>query len=132
MCYVIHHIHNKCRHYKKVEIIESCEKVEEGTCILVPILYKYINSPSLCVYCFREEEAKIDAVYNETAEWIRGRLAKRAAVVAAQPDRQIQVRSMGIEDLRVTRLEHLLAKEKESRDRNIQTFRSEQGVWGDG
>ncbi len=98
MCYAIHHIHNKCRHYKKVEIIEDCGKVEEEPCILVPILFKYIKSPSLCVSCFREEEAKIDAVYNE----------------------------------RVAQLEYALAMEKESRDREIQKFRSEQGVWGDG
>ena len=132
MCHVIYHTHNKCKHDKKVEIIASCGNIEEGTCIHVPILYVFINSPSLCVSCFREEEAKIDAVYNEIAERIRGRIAEREAVVAAHPDRRIQVRTMGIVDLHVKRLEYALAKEKELRDEKIQAFRNEQGVWGDG
>ncbi len=128
MCYAIHHIHNKCRHYKKVEVIEDCEKAEEGPCVLVPILFKYINSPSLCVSCFREEEAKIDAVHNEMVAQLEYAMTKEKE----WRDRKEEATIDAVYNERVAQLEYALAMEKESRGRQIQKFRSEQSVWGDG
>ena len=129
MCYVIHHTHNKCEHDRKVEIIDFCENFEEGTCLHILVLVKRINSPSLCVSCFREEEARIDAVYNARSEVLRRRIAEHEA---AQADTQVRSRAQGPVDPDIAQLEREMVGEKELRDLRIQMFRSEQGVWGDG
>lgn len=129
MCYVIYHTHNECEHDRKVEVIEFCENSEEGTCVHIPVHFKRINSPSLCVSCFREEEAKIDAVYNARSEVLRRSIAEHEA---AQADTQIRGRAQGPVDRYIAQLERELVGERESRDLMIQMFRSEQGVWADG
>ncbi|CAF9943683.1 MAG: hypothetical protein ALECFALPRED_000953 [Alectoria fallacina] len=129
MCYVIYHVHAECRHDKKADIVEACEDFERGPCILIPLHFKQVTAPSLCPTCFREEEARIDDEYHTRVKWIRSKMAEHEA---AQADRQIRGRAQGLADSYVAMLERELASEKESRDRKIRAFRSEQDVWADG
>ena len=132
MCYVIFYTHAECLHNRKFEIIENCEEHcedEEGTCILIPLHYKEITAPSLCVSCFRAEEAEIDALYQGKVAMIRSKIAEYEA---AQTDRQIRGRARGAVDPNVARLERDLVEARELRDREIRNFRDEQDVWGDG
>lgn len=125
----MYYVHAECGHDKKSEIAESCKDVGKETCALIPLIYKQITAPSLCVACFREEEARIDAEYYTRTEWIRCKMAEHEA---AQAERQIRGRAQGTVDIYIAMLERESIREKESRDLRIRTFRSEQDVWADG
>ncbi|CAD6588804.1 MAG: hypothetical protein ASARMPREDX12_003497 [Alectoria sarmentosa] len=130
MCYAIYHVHAECGHDKKADVVESCEDSEGGMCILIPIHFKQVTAPSLCLACFREEETRIDDEYHIRVKWIRSKMAEHEA---AQPDRQIRGRAQGLaDDGYVAMLERELVGVKESRDRMIRAFRCEQDVWADG
>ena len=129
MCYIISYVHDDCGHEKKAELVEYCEDSEEGTCILIPVHFKEITAPSLCLSCFREQEAKIDAEYQFHVECIRRRMADYEAT---QADRQIRGRAQGAADPNIAELEQDLKDAKELRDLEIRMFRDRQGVWGDG
>ena len=129
MCYVIFHVHAECEHEKKKEIVEFCEDFAKEECILVPVFFKQVTAPSLCLECFREVEADIDASYHRKTDLIRGQMAEHEAT---QPDRQIIGRAEATIDGYIAILERALVREKEHRDLSISRFRSQQGVWADG
>lgn len=129
MCYAIYYVHAQCGHDKKLEIVEFCKDFEERSCVLIPILFKQLTAPSLCVSCFREVEAEIDALYHTRLELIRRKIAEH---VATQADRQIRGRTQGTVNSYIAQLERDLVDAKELRDKDIRVFRSEQNVWADG
>ena len=129
MCWGVQYIHAECQHDRKTEIVEHCEDSDQGTCILIPVHFMQITAPSLCVSCFREDEAKIDARYHGKVEVIRSKMVEYEA---AQTDRQIRGRAQGTTDPNIAQLERDLVEAKKWRDRAIKVFRFEQGVWADG
>ena len=129
MCWGVQYTHTECQHDRKTEIVEYCQDSDQGTCILIPVHFTQITAPSLCVSCFREEEAKIDAHYQKKGEVIRSKMVEYEA---AQTDRQIRGRARGAMDPNIARLEQDLVEAREWRDRAIKVFRFEQGVWADG
>lgn len=129
MCYVIFYIHAECEHEKKTQIVEHCEDFEKEECIFIPIMFKQVTAPSLCLECFREVEAEIDARYHTRKELIRRQMAEHEA---AQSDRQIRGRAHTTVDSYIAILERALVREKENRDLAVSRFRSQQGVWADG
>ena len=128
MCYALYHVHAECLHIKKVDVIEECEGSERD-CTLVPVFFKEITAPLLCLSCFREEEAKIDADYQLEVEHIRRKMAEYESTLE---DRQIRGRAQGAVDSHIAELEQDLVEVKELRDLGIQAFRKTQGVWADG
>lgn len=129
MCYAIYYVYAECGHDKKLEIVEFCEDFGARTCMLIPVCFKQVDAPSLCVSCFREEEAMIDAKYDAMVELIRGKMTDYEA---AQANRQIQGRAQGTVDSYLAQLERDLADAKKLRDLEIRSFRTEQDVWADG
>ena len=129
MCYGIYHTHSQCGHDKIIEIIDYCEDFEKGTCMLIPIHFKLITAPSLCISCFREKEANIDALYHGKVQMTRSKIAEYEA---AQAERQIRGRARGTVDPNVAKLEQDLVEAGEWRKREIKKFRVEQDVWADG
>lgn len=128
MCYALYHVHASCLHIRKVDVIEECEDSERG-CTLVPVFFKEITAPLLCLSCFREEEAKIDAEYQSTAERIRREIAEYESTLE---NIQIWGRAHGALDPNVADLGQDLVDAKEVRDMRISDFRESQGVWADG
>lgn len=129
MCYLIHHVHAECGHQKKIETIEFCSAFDQGTCAAVPISFQQITAPSLCVSCFRQKEAGIDAEYHGRVETNRRRIAEYEATLA---DMQVRGRARASHDDYIAELELNTVAAKRYRDVKIQIFRHEQGVWGDG
>ena len=128
MCHVVYHIYDDCQHEKKTEIIERCEDFDRG-CRIIPVHLVEITAPSLCVRCFREVEARIDAEYEFNREHLRRRIIEYES---NQEDRQIRGRAQGTNDEYVAELELRLLVWKRVRDRQIKEFREKQGVWADG
>lgn len=129
MCYTVYHTHAECGHNKKVEIFERCEYSEGGTCVSIPLGVKNVTTPSLCISCFREEEARIDNMYHARVEFI---YRKMAEYEATQADRQIKGRAQRTVDGYIAQLERDLKDAKKERVSGIRTFRTQQGVWADG
>lgn len=129
MCLGIIHTHSQCQHDRKYEVIEYCEKFVDGNCALVPIHFKQITAPSLCISCFRKEEAKIDDLYHDNVKMIRIKIVEYEAV---QTDRRIRGRAQGSVDPNIAQLEQSLVEARRWRDWQIHSFRFEQNVWGDG
>ena len=129
MCYGILQRHDKCGCGKEPKVVDFCEDSQSGTCTLIPIHIKRITVPSLCIKCFREEEARIDDRYHEMVALISSKIADYEA---AQSEIQIRGRSQGAADETVVRLERELLKARKWRYRAIQVFREDQGVWADG
>lgn len=129
MCYVVIHIHDDCQHERKTDIIERCEESESSTCSQSPIHLVEITAPSLCVACFREVEARIDADYEINAEALRRKIIEYEL---AQEERQIRGRAQGASNEYISELEQKLMVGKRVRDRQIKEFRERQRVWADG
>lgn len=123
-------MHTECHHGKKTEIIDHCPDFETGTCRVVRLHTVRVSAPSLCVSCFRAEEARIDALFDEQVRLIRGKIAEYEA--AQTTDRQVRGRARGAVDENVRRWEGELLKVRMRRYKEIRIFRAGQGVWGDG
>ena len=104
-------------------------KISKGGCTLVPVFFKEITAPLLCLSCFREEGARIDAEYQSTVERIRREISEYEST---QEEIQIRGRAHGALDTNVAELEQDMVDAKEVRDLKIREFRERQGVWADG
>ena len=148
MCYVIHHKHTECGHIKHTDIIEPCETSPDERCPLIPMHVSPITAPALCISCFRDEEARIDAYYDDLTQTIRDRIAESEKALAQTTttltmttERQVRDsdhRGGAVEERRGkadsyrVQLEQDLERVKEWRRVQIAMFRADQGVWADG
>lgn len=89
-----------------------------------------ITAPALCVRCFRQKEATIDAQY----ETIRQELQREIARIDESLTTALVTTGQGSIALEHYRSEckDNIAQAKASRDLSIRVFREEQNVWGDG
>lgn len=124
-----YYTHIECQHHRKVKLVERCETFAGGNCVCLPVCIKKITAPSLCVSCFREEEADIDATYYAKIESINRTIAEHEA---KQAERQIRGRAQGATDMFIAYLEQEIKDVKKERELEIKEFRTQQGVWADG
>ena len=131
MCRGIHYIHAACNHTKKFLVIEACNFVNGTACAnLTTIHIVRIAAPSLCVGCFRQKEAGIDAEYETSKRELQEEIA-RADVLFARGYVHTQQSFVAVTSYRAECEDNILHA-KASRDVSIRLFRQEQGVWGDG
>ncbi|CAF9926318.1 MAG: hypothetical protein ALECFALPRED_003416 [Alectoria fallacina] len=78
MCLGIQHVHACCHHAKNFDVVEPCHNSATSTaCTNLTTLHVItINAPALCVACYREKEAMIDAEYENIKRDLESEIAR--------------------------------------------------------
>lgn len=133
MCLGVHFVHEQCQHLKKFNVVEACNQATRAGCTNLTTLHVItITAPRLCVSCFRQKEAEIDAEYEAVKRNMKDEIARvdlRFTVSAWGRLTEGQARNLrGYRE----ECEDNVVQAKAARDLSIRLFRQRQGVWGDG
>lgn len=133
MCLGINYIHAGCNHAKSFNVVEACDSANgTGTTCNNPAVthVSMVTAPALCVDCFRQKEAKIDATYEGFKRDLQAEIARIDAMITKDHVR-IEDSLEALEEYRAE-CENDIVQAKATRDVSIRLFRESQGVWGDG
>ena len=131
MCLGVQYVHAECQHKKKFVIIEGCDLAADHDCPnLVNLQLILVRAPRLCVQCFRQKEAEIDAEYETTKADLEREIARVDERVASGGS-QTEEAAVSLSEYRAECEDNIL-QAKAARDTSIRLFRQRQGVWGDG
>ncbi len=130
MCHGVQHIHIECQHAKKFVVTEHCPLSPGTDCPHPVILHTVtVTAPRLCVPCFRQKEAEMDAQFEQIKAGIQTEIARVDEHFA---NGFLQTDASGVRIRYRADREDDILKVKRARDLSIRIFRQEQGVWGDG
>lgn len=132
MCIAYQEAYVGCDHVKATVFIERCGDAENDSCNgadgITVIWIKQLSEPSLCVNCYRSQEAEIFVEYEANIAYHNDeikQLEERAKKAPTETTRDL---------LRIAMAEHEKTRDKKIgfRTERLQLFREGQGVWGDG
>lgn len=127
MCLVIRYIHAGCNHAKKFSTVEACRSSDGIACNeLITLHVITITAPALCIDCYRQREAEIDAEYETSRRDLQSEMARLDECFATN-----RIAAGSLQKYRAECEDNIL-QVKASRDVSIRMFRQKQGVWGDG
>lgn len=133
MCVVWLEKHARCRHVKKMHLINPCASGvdENDVCLnnLTMVVYdKIVHHPSLCVACYRLHEELIFSKYASDIDSIGQDIERCKTIIQFLGN--LYEQEHWIETLKS--YEQELADVIEKRGQELEYFRRNQGVWGDG
>jgi uncharacterized protein YqkB len=131
MCIAYEEAYVGCNHVKATVFIERCEDAEGDGCSgagITVIWIKQLSEPYLCVDCYRSYEIGIFAEYEAN-------IAYHNSEIQCLGESLKNALNVSTHDLlRVSIAEHEKTRNINigQRNKRLQLFREEQGVWGDG
>lgn len=130
MCIAYQEAYEVCDHVKATVFIERCRHAEDDSCtdVIRVIWVKQLTDPSLCVNCYRSQEAEIFTEYEADIAYHNDEIQQIEERVKKAPTKTTR------DLLRITIAEHETTRDIEigQRTEHLQMFRTSQGVWGDG